>query len=201
MPDDEILRLAQSSKDGKAFSKLWSGEWNNKYKSQSEADFALCRKLAFWTGRNEAQIDCLFRKSGLFREKWDVRHNATGQTYGEQTVANACAMTDSVYSPPAVKKKPDIFEQGGYYRRKGDKYYQITNFTVEPLHMIIADDEAQLSCDFVTEGGEKFPQNILSSDFSTVQKFKSILNRNTIALSFMGAEGDLELFKIYVNSL
>ncbi len=202
LPDDELLKLAQSSKDADAFTALWNGQWREKYKSQSEADFALCRKLAFWSGRSEAQIDRIFRKSGLYREKWDARHSASGSTYGEQTITNACAMTDSVYSPPTQKKQPDIFEQGGcYYRRKGDKYYQITNFTVAPIEMVIADEEAQLTCDFVTESGERFPQALLSSDFSTLAKLKSVLNKNTIALSFMGGEGDLELFKIYVYAL
>jgi len=69
LADDELLRLAQASKDGPNFDALWRGDWQSKYKSQSEADFALCCKLAFWSGRSEAQIDRMFRGSGLFREK------------------------------------------------------------------------------------------------------------------------------------
>jgi len=184
LTDDDLLRLAKESKDSEAFSALWDGKWQEKYKSQSEADFALCRKLAFWSGRNETQIDRIFRKSGLFRGKWDERHAAGGDTYGEQTIKNACAATNSVYTPPK-KKQIEIFEQGGiYYRQKDDKYYKITNFIVEPIELIEADDEAQVTCDFVTENGERFRQMLTSSDFSTVQKFKSILNKKTIALSF-----------------
>jgi len=202
LSDAELLNLAEKSKDGAAFSELFKGNWQGKYKSQSEADFALCRKLAFWSSRNENQVDRLFRRSALYRDKWDTRHSASGATYGEQTITNACAMTESVYTPPAKKKQPDIFEQGGCcYRRKGDKYYQITNFTVDPIELVTADEEAQLTCDFVTESGERFPQALLSSDFSTLAKLKSVLNKNTIALSFMGGEGDLELFKIYVYAL
>ena len=69
--DDEIIRLAQASKDAAEFSALWRGDWQGAFKSQSEADYALCRKLAFWCGRDESQIDRLFRCSGLYREKWD----------------------------------------------------------------------------------------------------------------------------------
>jgi primase-polymerase (primpol)-like protein len=181
LPDEELIRLAQTSKDSEAFSALWNGQWQGKFKSQSEADFALCRKLAFWSGRNAEQIDRLFRRSGLFREKWDVQHSAEGSTYGDQTITNACKMTDSIYSPPTQKKPQDIFEQGGsYYRRKYDKYYRITNFIVIPGEMVISDDETQLSCDFVTDSGEKFPQTLLSSDFSTLAKLKGVLNKNTI---------------------
>ena len=201
LPDDELLRLAQASKDGEAFTQLWDGKWEGKYKSQSEADFALCRKLAFWSGRNEAQIDRLFRKSGLFREKWGDRHSTGGASYGEQTVSNACHMTDAVYSPP-TKKEPDIFEQGGcYFRKKDEKYYRITNFLVDPVQMILAEDESQISCELVTELGERFPQDFLSGDFSTLSRFKTALSKKTIALSFLGGEGDFELFKIYVYAL
>ena len=199
LPDDDLLKLAQSSKDGEAFSSLWRGEWQGKYKSQSEADYALCGKLAFWSARNEQQVDRLFRKSGLFREKWDIRHSAGGITYGEQTVKNACAAANRVYTPPKQQKESEIFGRNGvYYRRKDDKYYQITNFTVEPIEMIEAEDEAQITCDFVTDHGERFRQTLTSADFSTVPKFKAVLNKKTIAMSFTGGEGDLELFKVHI---
>ena len=41
LADDEIIRLAQASKDGGNFDALWRGDWQGKYKSQSEADCAL----------------------------------------------------------------------------------------------------------------------------------------------------------------
>ncbi|NLB82553.1 MAG: DNA primase, partial [Clostridiaceae bacterium] len=175
LTDDELLKLAYASKDGESFGKLYSGEWQGKYKSQSEADFALCCKLAFWSGRSEAQIDRLFRKSGLYRDKWDARHSADGTTYGEQTVKNACVNTTQVYTPTQHAKEPEIFEQYGcYYRRRGDKFYQITNFIVDPIEMITAEDEAQLTCDLVTDSGERFRQNLTASDMTTVQKFKGV---------------------------
>lgn len=200
LADDEILSLAQSSKDGDYFGQLWRGEWQEKYKSQSEADFALCRKLAFWTARNEAQIDRLFRQSSLFREKWDARHGVA--TYGETTIKKACSATTQVYTPPAAKQAPEIFEQGGaYYRRKGEKFYRITNFIVEPTEMITAEEEAQLSCELVTDIGERHKMVFMSSDFSTLQKLEGVLNKKTIALAFLGGEGDLKLFKIFLYTL
>jgi len=136
----------------------------------------------------------------LFREKWDRLHGSS--TYGETTVSRACEMTGSVYIPPAPKRQQDIFEQGGcYYRRENEKYKRITNFTVEPVQMICGEDETQLTCDLITESGERFSQQLLSSDFATVPKFKAILNKKTIALSFIGSETDLELLKIHVYSL
>jgi primase-polymerase (primpol)-like protein len=62
---------------------------------------ALCCLLAFWTGGNRAQIDRLFRQSGLMREKWDDVHYADGRTYGEKTVERAIATVTEYYDPDA----------------------------------------------------------------------------------------------------
>jgi len=70
------------------------------YESHSEADMALCRLLAFWTGRDRSRMDRLFRQSGLARDKWDEVHYADGSTYGEKTLERAIARTDDVYTPP-----------------------------------------------------------------------------------------------------
>ncbi|GHV44280.1 hypothetical protein FACS189492_0350 [Clostridia bacterium] len=199
LSDDEILRLAQTSKDGDAFSALWSGGWQGKHNSQSEADFALCRKLAFWTARNETQIHRLFRKSALFRQKWDERHSAGGLTYGEQTVSKACSLTTQIYMPPDQKRETEIFEQGSvYYRRKGEKTYQITNFIIEPIEMVLSEDRAQITCDFVTDTGEKIRQQLDAEDFVDTKSFKSVIGKKTFALSFRGNGDDLDAFKIHV---
>jgi putative DNA primase/helicase len=49
--------------------------------------------------------------------------------------------------------------------------------------------------------GETFRQSFLTSDFSNQQKFKSILNRRTIALGYYGSEGDLELLKGLISEM
>lgn len=195
--DDEIIRLAKKSADGAAFSALWAGQWPDAFPSQSEADYSLCKKLAFWTARDEAQIDRMFRSSGLYREKWDRQQG--GGTYGEITVRNACKNTAHIYLPPNKKPETEIFEQGGaYYRRKGDKFSKITNFLVEPIEMVLSEDDAQITCDFITENGERFRQHLLSGDMAYLRTFKNVLAKRTIALSFFGTEGDLDLFKIHI---
>ncbi|HRS66798.1 MAG TPA: DNA primase, partial [Spirochaetia bacterium] len=71
LSDDDLLELACGADNGEAFSKLWDGDWQDAYSSQSEADMALCCRLAFWSGKDKAQMDRLFRQSGLMRDKWD----------------------------------------------------------------------------------------------------------------------------------
>ena len=68
--DSEIIEKASNAKNGDLFKSLWSGNYGN-YKSKSEADQALCNILAFYCGNDFNRIDSLFRRSGLYREKWD----------------------------------------------------------------------------------------------------------------------------------
>ena len=91
--DAEILDRARRASNGSAFGRLWDGEWQFRYASQSEADQALCFHLAFWTGRDPERIDSLFRQSGLYRDKWER------DDYRLRTIESAIAQTAEVYSP------------------------------------------------------------------------------------------------------
>lgn len=75
LTDEEIIERASSAGNGEAFSALWAGNWKDSYPSQSEADLALCMKLAFWSGKDREQMDRIFRQSSLYREKWDEKHH------------------------------------------------------------------------------------------------------------------------------
>lgn len=97
LDDAEIIDKARNCKSGSLFSMLYAGEWEGLFPSQSEADLALCNQLAFWTGRNEAQMDRIFRSSGLYRDKWDKKRGSN--TYGEITIGKACASCTDVYEP------------------------------------------------------------------------------------------------------
>jgi primase-polymerase (primpol)-like protein len=96
LDDNTLLEKAKSAANGDKFQRLWRGSTAG-YPSQSEADLALCCLLAFWTGGDAAQMDRLFRQSGLMREKWDQVHFAEGATYGERTIERAIAGTDERY--------------------------------------------------------------------------------------------------------
>lgn len=89
-PDEanKIIDLMLSNdKDGKILS-LFNGKWQGLYPSQSEADQALCSFVGRYT-RDRELIDRVFRKSDLFRDKWDRKHFGDGRTYGEATIQNA----------------------------------------------------------------------------------------------------------------
>ena len=96
LDDDALIEKARQAHNGDLFSRLYFDGDTSGYKSQSEADLALCNILAFWTGKNQAQMDRLFRLSALYREKWDIVH-VRGQTYGEATIDKAIAKTLETY--------------------------------------------------------------------------------------------------------
>lgn len=97
LTDEQVIAHAKSSASGEKFCSLYDGDWEGYYGSQSDADMALVSMLAFWCGNVEEQIDRVFRKSSLFRDKWDRQ---TGEaTYGQITIRNAVATNDTIYLP------------------------------------------------------------------------------------------------------
>lgn len=97
LDDAEIIDKARNCKTGYLFAALYEGNWQGVFPSQSEADLAFCNQLAFWTGRNAAQMDRIFRTSGLMRPKWDQKRGSN--TYGQMTIGKACANCSECYEP------------------------------------------------------------------------------------------------------
>lgn len=98
LDDDDIIHLAKRSRrSGAKFAALWVGQWKEHFSSQSEADSSVCFKLAYFT-KDASQIDRIFRRSGLMREKWDERHGE--KTYGRSTIEKALAKVAAQYRPP-----------------------------------------------------------------------------------------------------
>jgi len=105
LTDDEVMAKAKAAQNGEEFTKLFGGDIEG-YNSQSEADLKLCGALAFWCGGDTAQMDRLFRQSGLMRDKWDELRGE--KTYGEATLEKAAQDCKQFYgqkSKDAKKKK------------------------------------------------------------------------------------------------
>ncbi len=101
--DEQIIRFASSKRrmeSGDKFRALYAGRWNDHFNSASEADGSVCFTLAYYTN-DAAQIDRLYRRSGLMREKWDEPRGDA--TYGAATIANALAHVTKQYLP---RKRP-----------------------------------------------------------------------------------------------
>lgn len=90
-----VLEKAFRSQNGQKIKDLWSGSWSEWYPSQSEADLALCNYLVYWVSRDTKELNALFEKSGLYRNKWHERHG--NRTYGEITIDNALLNVNESY--------------------------------------------------------------------------------------------------------
>lgn len=104
LTDESVISKAMASKQGEKFKSLWNGTVPED-KSHSEADQALCTMLAFWCGGDTAQMNRLFRQSGLMREKWER------SDYSAATLENAVALTTEFYKPIAVDSASDDFNE------------------------------------------------------------------------------------------
>ena len=97
LSDDAVIVHAEEAGNSDKFKKLYAGDWQELYDSQSDADMAMLSILAFWCGCDEEQMDRIFRTSGLMRDKWDRKQ--AGTTYGAISIRNAVNTAASVYVP------------------------------------------------------------------------------------------------------
>lgn len=107
LSEENVLQKMFSSRQGKKAKTLWDGNIPEG-KSHSEADMALAEILAFWCGGDTEQMDKLFRKSGLMRDKWD--RPQSGSTYGKLTLMKAVQKCSAFYSPMIVSAENDFNE-------------------------------------------------------------------------------------------
>jgi putative DNA primase/helicase len=94
LDDDELLAKALGARNGEKFARLWSGD-PSEHPSHSEADLALCSLLAFWT-QDVEQVDRLFRRSRLYRPKWDR------EDYRAWTITKALAAGRQHWQPEPI---------------------------------------------------------------------------------------------------
>lgn len=105
LSDESIYTKVSTSNQADKFNALWAGEIPEN-KSHSEADMALAEILAFWCGGDIEQMDRLFRKSRLMRDKWD--RPQSGSTYGMVTLTKAVQKCKAFYSPMMVSAEEDF---------------------------------------------------------------------------------------------
>ncbi|MGE7604941.1 VapE domain-containing protein [Peribacillus sp. NPDC097675] len=113
LDDDTVLSKMFKSKNGEKIANLFNGSTD--YTSDSEADLALCNYLAYWTDGNSEQMDRLFRRSALIRDKWDKK--IAGSTYGWMTIEKAISDTIKVNKSIADYNDTLQLERN----KKGDK--------------------------------------------------------------------------------
>jgi hypothetical protein len=89
--DEQIIERARSAANGAKFMRVWAGDTSEYGGDDSAADLALLAFLAFWT-QDSTQLDRLFRRSGLYREKWERAD------YRERTITQSLNRGE-IYAP------------------------------------------------------------------------------------------------------
>lgn len=99
---DDILDKARHAQNGSKFSALFDrGDTSDYDGDDSAADMALCNMLAWWLQGNPDVIDTAFRKSKLFRKKWENRED-----YRRATINKAIAQCNGKYYTESGEWKP-----------------------------------------------------------------------------------------------
>ena len=144
--DDREL-ITKACDTDEQFKRLWEGDISacKGDGSHSAADFALCCKLAFWTGRDAGRIDTLFRQSGLYRPKWDKKHG--GATYGQITIMNAVTSCNDTYLPKHQRTETPMHQNT---KTPNNQY------TDTPTHQSTTAEQAE-QIDYAEEYYEKHP--------------------------------------------
>ena len=100
-----VINGLQHQKNWEKFYQLFEEGDISAFGSQSEADLALCTMIAFRTGERPELIDAVFRKSALYREKWER------DDYREDTIAKAIAGCHGKFHHN-TRPKPDFIKDG-----------------------------------------------------------------------------------------
>ncbi len=95
LEDDALIERARSARNGAKFNQLWSGDTSGHGGDDSAADLALVSMLAFWTSDPD-QIDRVFRRSGLYRDKWERGD------YSSRTIARAMERSATYTAPTRI---------------------------------------------------------------------------------------------------
>jgi primase-polymerase (primpol)-like protein len=164
---------------------LWTGDAailcqafpsvNGDVYDRSSADMALMMHLAFWTGRDAARMDRIFRQSALFRPKYRDREDYRAGTIGE-----AIGKCKKIYDVPRDTKAPPEPEASpggtaGEFLTIGE---QIDHFAgcvyVRDAHRIMIPGGTMLKSEQfnVTYGGKVF-QMTAANDGTTKKAFEA----------------------------
>lgn len=105
--DETVLEKMFKAKGGIKIKTLHEGSLSDYKDDASSADMALCSHLAFWTGKNSAQIERIWLASPLGQRKKTQER----KDYRDRTIENAIAKCTSVYETPQARmtrENPDL---------------------------------------------------------------------------------------------
>lgn len=106
--DDKVLEVALRNQD---FRLLWENKWelvkdkegNQKYSQQHYSDFALIRKLTFYTANCPEQVNRIFRQSPCYQAYGQNGKWVKYESDIKKDIETASTTCTAVYTPKAIK--------------------------------------------------------------------------------------------------
>lgn len=95
LSDDEVIDLMLKSKQKDKISDLLKGNYEKHFDSPSEAVQSLLHYLAFYTGKNQQQMENIFLNYNNLTDKWDSKRGNT--TWGQLELDKAISNQKEVY--------------------------------------------------------------------------------------------------------
>ena len=143
LKDDTIIEKCRNAANKEKFENLFNGDWEREgYQSQSEGDQALCNILAFYT-KDENQINRIFRKSGLNRDKWESRED-----YREDTIQNALNHVTEEYGNNTIETETENGNKNKYNGKNLDKpenpaFNEVAEYVIENNNLFVTKDTGE----------------------------------------------------------
>lgn len=155
LPDDEVIRRASGAGNGAKFSRLFAGQGGD---DDSSNDAALVGLLSFWTQDFE-QIDRLYRRSGLMREKWD--RPTSGSTYGALTIERIVSKCGERFGQQsagsASQQEPRVFDRDAAVKRARELLAPAMRDREAPAYPVDALGPLADACQAIATAGQVQP--------------------------------------------
>jgi hypothetical protein len=167
-------RLEQLKVRKPKFADLWKGGWQELgYVSYSEGDLALCNYLRHEYGPDPALIDRLFRKSKMYRDKWDSKRGDS--TYGWDTINKAIESAEDVFDKAQKTILDKISEKLGIPIKGFEIRKYVASDTMYAIR-VLADDgsieEVGLTAQDV-DSQTLFRRNLMGASNKRIKRFTS----------------------------
>ena len=171
---DRIIQELRNQKNGQKFSELFDKGTLDGCRSQSEADAALCAVVAFRAGEDVALIDAVFRKSALYRPKWD-RDDYREKTIRKGIEAAQRRKTKDKKIPPFIK----IDDKG----RRSVSAPLLAKYVRENMrYILVRDNGTQTAMKYVYENGV-YRLYDLSMLYGAIKKFISDYDEELVKMN------------------
>ncbi len=181
---DKVIQALRSQENGLKFSRLFDdGQWDGNL-SQSQVDLALCAIIAFRAGNNPELIDAVFRKSALYREKWE-REDYRTQTIEKGIEKSLQRMNSQKAKPekPPKKKRPEFIKVDEKKKREIVSAPLLAKYVRENLpYLLVRDNGTQAIMKYVYQNGvyKLFDLNMLHG---VVKQYIADYNEELVKMS------------------